>query len=65
MFPNVGFTIATIQIGDALVSEGVKWVASGMTIVLVAVWLFVGCTHVRAVWKREILWPGKDEDHDQ
>ncbi|KAH6713706.1 voltage-dependent anion channel [Leptodontidium sp. MPI-SDFR-AT-0119] len=65
VFPNVGFTIATIQIGDALVSEGVKWVASGMTIVLVAVWLFVGCTHVRAVWKREILWPGKDEDHDQ
>ncbi|PVH75474.1 C4-dicarboxylate transporter/malic acid transporter [Cadophora sp. DSE1049] len=65
VFPNVGFTICTIKIGEALMSEGVKWVGSVMTVLLVVVWLFVGCAHVRAVWKREILWPGKDEDHDQ
>ena len=48
-----------------LMSEGVKWVGSVMTVMLVVVWLFVGFAHIRAVYKREILWPGKDEDHDQ
>jgi len=65
VFPNVGFTICTIKIGEALMSEGVKWVGSVMTVMLVVVWLFVGFAHIRAVYKREILWPGKDEDHDQ
>lgn len=65
VFPNVGFTICTIEIGEALGSEGILWVASAMTVVLVLVWMLVGAAHVRAVWRREILWPGKDEDHDQ
>lgn len=65
VFPNVGFTIATIQIGNAVMSEGVLWLGSAMTIVLVATWLFVGAAHLRAVWKKQILWPGRDEDHDQ
>jgi len=25
----------------------------------------VGAAHIWAVWKKKILWPGKDEDHDQ
>lgn len=65
MFPNVGFTIATINIGNALMSEGILWVGSAMTILLVVIYLFVGASHVRAVYKGHILWPGKDEDHDQ
>lgn len=65
VFPNVGFTLSTIKIGRALMSEGILWVSSVMTILLVAVWLGVGVMHIRAVWKRQILWPGKDEDHDQ
>jgi len=65
VFPNVGFTIATINIGEALMSEGILWITSVMTIILVGVWLFVGSMHARAVWKKRILWPGKDEDHDQ
>lgn len=65
VFPNVGFTIATISIGEAIISEGVQWVGSVMTVLLVATWLFVGVAHVRAVWRKQILWPGKDEDHDQ
>lgn len=65
VFPNVGFTIATINIGHALESQGVLWLATIMTILLVATWLFVGSAHIRAVWKKQILWPGKDEDHDQ
>jgi C4-dicarboxylate transporter/malic acid transport protein len=65
VFPNVGFTICTISIGKALMSEGVLWLGSVMTILLVVVWLFVSVMYVRAVWRGEILWPGKDEDHDQ
>ncbi|KAG0646015.1 malic acid transport [Hyphodiscus hymeniophilus] len=65
VFPNVGFTIVTIDIGRALLSEGILWLSSVMTILLVVTWLFVGAAHIRAVWKKQILWPGKDEDHDQ
>jgi tellurite resistance protein TehA-like permease len=65
VIPNVGFTVATINIGQALMSKGILWIASVMTILLVAIWLFVGMAHIRAVWKKQILWPGKDEDHDQ
>ena len=32
MFPNVGFTIAIIQIAAALESETFLWVGTGMTI---------------------------------
>ncbi|TVY18076.1 Malic acid transport protein [Lachnellula arida] len=65
VFPNVGFTICTINIGEALMSEGILWLSSVMTVLVVVVWLFVGTMHFRAVWKKQILWPGKDEDHDQ
>lgn len=62
VFPNVGFNIATIKIGEQLQSEGILWVASAMTILLVAMWIFVLCTQIRAVLRKEILMPGKDED---
>lgn len=64
MFPNTGFIIAAIQIGTAIGSESILWVTSGLTCVQVGVWLFVGAFHVRAVYKGQILWPGKDEDRD-
>lgn len=62
MFPNVGFTIATIRIGEQFESEGILWVGSLMTILLVGMWIFVFACHVRAVVQRVILMPGKDED---
>ncbi|KAF4627872.1 hypothetical protein G7Y89_g10281 [Cudoniella acicularis] len=34
VFPNVGFTIATINIGNALMSEGIRWLGSVMTILI-------------------------------
>lgn len=64
VFPNVGFTIALIDIGGALESEAIKWVGSVMTVLLVAIWLFVLFNHGRAVLRKEIMWPGRDEDHD-
>jgi hypothetical protein len=46
VFPNVGFTIATINIGHALMSEGILWLGSVMTIMLVAIYLFVGASEL-------------------
>jgi len=62
VFPNVGFTIATIQIGNQLDSPGIKWVASVMSCLLVAMWFFVLYSHARAFLTKEIVMPGKDED---
>jgi tellurite resistance protein TehA-like permease len=65
VFPNTGFAIATISIGEELGSEGILWIGSVMTILLVAMWLFVLAFHVKAVITRQIMMPGKDEDKDQ
>lgn len=62
VFPNVGFTIATIKIGEQLESEGILWVGSAMTILLVAEWIFVFVAEVRAILRKDIIMPGKDED---
>ncbi|CAI0655244.1 unnamed protein product [Colletotrichum noveboracense] len=64
VFPNVGFTVATIRIGEAFGSEGLLWLATVFTILLVAVWLFVGFCCARAVVRRKLVWPGRDEDSD-
>jgi C4-dicarboxylate transporter/malic acid transport protein len=65
VFPNIGLTIATIKIGQEFRSEGILWICSAMTIILVAVWLAVGAAHVRALWKKQILWPMNYEARNQ
>lgn len=62
IFPNVGLTIALIQIANVLDSDGIKGVCSAMTIILVAMWIFVALLNMRAVWRGDVLWPGMDED---
>jgi C4-dicarboxylate transporter/malic acid transport protein len=62
VFPNVGFTIAGIRIGHSLQSEGILWVGTTMTIMLVMVYLFVLVSYMRAVCRKQIWFPGKDED---
>ena len=53
-----------IEIGTAIDSQGILWVSSVATVLQVAMWLIVCVAHARAVAKKQILWPGKDEDHD-
>lgn len=65
VFPNVGFTIALIDIGSALQSSGILWLGSAMTILVVLIFLFVMGSHVKAVLRGKIMWPGRDEDHDE
>jgi C4-dicarboxylate transporter/malic acid transport protein len=62
IFPNVGLTIALIQIANALKSPGIKGVCSGATIILVILWLWVAVLNVKGLLQKEVLWPGKDED---
>ena len=64
IFPNTGFIIAAISIGQAIESKAILWTASVATVLQVAAWLGVGVAHTRAVWRKDICWPGKDEDHD-
>lgn len=65
VFPNVGFTLATARIGEEFHSEGILWVASALTICIVVIWFVVLYAQIRAVGRRKILWPGRDEDKIQ
>lgn len=62
VFPNTGFTLATISLGNAFHSRGVLGVGSAMTIGIVCMYLFVFGSHVRALIRKDIMYPGKDED---
>lgn len=62
VFPNSGFTIATIQIGNALNSEGMRYLGNAMTICIVIMWMFVLYMNIRAVIVRDIMYPEMDED---
>ncbi|PWY91597.1 hypothetical protein BO94DRAFT_623022 [Aspergillus sclerotioniger CBS 115572] len=61
VFPNTGFALATIKIGDLLASEPIRWVGSAATIIQVALWLGCFSLHVWAYFTRRVLWPGMDE----
>ncbi|KAL4913818.1 voltage-dependent anion channel [Aspergillus aurantiobrunneus] len=62
VFPNTGFTLATITLGNWLDSTGIKGVATAMSISIICMFLFVLVSHVRAVIRQDIMYPGKDED---
>ncbi|KAM0716473.1 hypothetical protein Q7P37_007918 [Cladosporium fusiforme] len=64
VFPNVGLTLAMIQVGEALNSKGINGVCSAMTVMLVVTWFITAVAHIRALCKGKIMWPGKDEDKD-
>ncbi|KAJ4372243.1 hypothetical protein N0V83_004017 [Neocucurbitaria cava] len=62
VFPNTGFVIATISIGNSLQDETILYVGNGLSIAIVVMWLFVIFNHVRAVYVADIMYPGLDED---
>jgi C4-dicarboxylate transporter/malic acid transport protein len=62
VFPNTGFTIATITLGKAFHSPGIMGVGSAMSVGIVLMWIFVFVSNVRAVMTRSIVYPGRDED---
>ena len=48
VFPNSGFAIATIQIGNALNNEALRWLGNGMTIAIVIAYFVVLYMNIRA-----------------
>jgi tellurite resistance protein TehA-like permease len=62
VFPNVGFMLGTNALGRELASPAILWIASVITILLVAIWMVAAVGCVRAVWTGNIVAPGKDED---
>ncbi|KAK4159511.1 voltage-dependent anion channel-domain-containing protein [Cladorrhinum sp. PSN259] len=64
VFPNVGFTLASIRMGKTLGNEGLLWFSSVMSVLLFLAWAFIAFRCVRAVYQREIVWPGHDEDSE-
>jgi C4-dicarboxylate transporter/malic acid transport protein len=62
VFPNVGFTIATIKIGERLASTSIQIVGTGMGGILFFLWILIAGAHIKAFKNRMICWPGKDED---
>ncbi|OJD34671.1 malic acid transporter [Diplodia corticola] len=65
VFPQAGLTIAAIQLGTELDSDGIKAVTSAMTILVGVAWLGVAAASIRAVCTKEVLWPGADEDAEE
>ncbi len=62
VFPNTGFTLASISIARELGSEPLKWCTTVMSIFMVCLYLFVLGFQTRAVIVQDIMYPGRDED---
>jgi len=62
VFPNSGFIIATINIGNSLKDEVILYIANGLTIAILCMWAFVLYHNIRAVMVQDIMYPGRDED---
>ncbi|XEV00954.1 hypothetical protein FSHL1_006241 [Fusarium sambucinum] len=55
VFPNVGFTIATVYIGEEFESDGIAWVATVMTILVFAAWLMDLFLHMKSIFQKRIM----------
>lgn len=62
VFPNTGFILATVSIGNALKHDGILWVVTGMSICLFITYCFILYSQIRAVIVQDIMYPGRDED---
>lgn len=62
IFPNVGLVTALLQIAEALELSSVQMICTGATDLLTLLWVFCAIMHVRALARKEVLWPGQDED---
>jgi tellurite resistance protein TehA-like permease len=62
VFPNTGFVIATINIGNSLKDETILFVGNGLTVAVICMWVFVLYHNIRAVVVVDIMYPGRDED---
>lgn len=65
VFPQTALTTATFAVGRALNNRAIRIVGCAMTILVMILWLIVFVLMIRAVIKKDILWPQKQEDKDE
>lgn len=64
VFPNAGLALATINIGQAIDSQAFRIAGSVITVLIVPFWILSFIANIRAVWKNDLLYPGKDTGVD-
>lgn len=64
VFPNTGFTLATISIGNQFQSAGILWFSVALSLLVILTFCVVFFFNIRAVINGDIMYPGKDEDAD-
>ena len=62
IFPQTALTSATLKVGEAFHIKAIQWIGCVMAVLLVGVWIFVMTMMIRAIIRKEILWPEKGED---
>ncbi|KAF2000098.1 hypothetical protein P154DRAFT_522884 [Amniculicola lignicola CBS 123094] len=66
VFPNTALTTATFAIAKALGgNRPIQYVGCAMTIGIIVTWFVVFGMMIRAVKKKQILWPHKQEDRTE
>ncbi|KAL8754952.1 MAG: hypothetical protein Q9184_004946 [Pyrenodesmia sp. 2 TL-2023] len=65
VFPNTALVTATFAVGKAFRSKGIQVVGCVMTVLVIAAWAVVFALMMRAIARKEILWPQKGEDRDE
>ncbi|KAI4252633.1 MAG: hypothetical protein LQ352_004183 [Teloschistes flavicans] len=65
VFPNSALVTATFAIGKAFRSKAIEIIGCIMTCFLIIAWVLVVGMMMRAIQKKEILWPQQGEDKDE
>ncbi|KAK0386045.1 hypothetical protein NLU13_5882 [Sarocladium strictum] len=64
VFPNAGLALATINIGQAIDSRAFRIGGSVITVLIIPFWILALVGNIRAVWRNDLLYPGKDTGVD-
>ncbi|KAF3164112.1 hypothetical protein TWF106_009499 [Orbilia oligospora] len=62
VFPNTGFCLATISVAKQFDNQGLKILGTVMSAIVFVLYFVVIQSQVKAVWRQDILYPGRDED---
>ena len=62
IFPNTPFINATFAVGEAFNADSIRWIGCVLSVLVVGMWVFVFVMMLRAVIRKDILWPHPDED---
>ncbi|KAL8755807.1 MAG: hypothetical protein Q9199_003372 [Rusavskia elegans] len=65
IFPNTALITATFAVGKAFQSKAIQIVGCVMTVLLVIAWFVVFGMMIRAIVRKQTLWPQKGEDRDE